>query len=299
MAQGYVFEEAEEILSELLGLSISAKQIQRLSEHYGAALERQMEKQVNEEVPAPVLPLKQKEEAVYVMVDGSMVYSREEGWREMKVGRLFTASSRVAVQTGRNEVMQSLYVCHWGEHQAFLQKWEPYLEPYPNQIIIADGAKWIWNWAEDYHSGAVQILDFYHAVEKLGAYAVLQYSDPQQRREWIEAQKQRLRSNEVEKVIRHLKESNGRNKEAEKALADVVRYYESNVHRMQYKTFLEKGYMIGSGAVESAHRNIVQQRLKLSGQRWSIKGAQQIVNLRACKKSKQWNSLIQLIKTAA
>ena len=68
---------------------------------------------------------------------------------------------------------------------------------------------------------------------------------------------------------------------------------------MQYKDYREKGYMIGSGAIEAAHRNVVQQRLKLSGQRWSIAGAHQIVNLRASKKSNQWNTVVQLIKSAA
>ena len=164
---------------------------------------------------------------------------------------------------------------------------------------MADGAKWIWNWAEDYHGEAVQILDFYHAVEKLGAYAALQYSGLQKRKQWMDEQKEALLNNEVQNVTQHLKESNANNKEAQKALLAAVRYDENNGSRMQYKTYLEEGYMIGSGAIESAHRNVVQQRLKLSGQRWSIKGAQQIVNLRACKKSNQWNNVIQLIKTAA
>lgn len=43
--------------------------------------------------------------------------------------------------------------------------------------------------------------------------------------------------------------------------------------------------LIGSGAIEAAHRNVIQKRLKLSGQRWTIKGAQQITNLRTYKKS--------------
>ena len=79
----------------------------------------------------------------------------------------------------------------------------------------------------------------------------------------------------------------------------MVRYYESNQNRMHYDMYLQKGYMIGSGAIEAAHKNVVQQRLKLSGQRRSKEGAQQIVNLRACKKSNQWNNVVQLIKTAA
>jgi hypothetical protein len=54
---------------------------------------------------------------------------------------------------------------------------------------------------------------------------------------------------------------------------------------MQYKTFQEKGLLIGSGAIEAAHRTVIQQRLKLSGQRWTKIGAQQIVNLRIAYKS--------------
>jgi hypothetical protein len=299
LAQGYVFEEAEEILLEFLGINISAKQIQRVSEQYGAMLEEQTTQQGAEQVAVPVLKLKQNEAPVYVMIDGSMVYSREEGWKEMKVGRLFAAGSCVAVQEKRHEILESLYVCHLGEHKEFLQKWEPYTEPYRNKIIVADGAKWVWNWAEDCYAGAVEILDFYHAVEKLAAYAVLQYKDPSERHRWMEAQKDLLYNDEVLKVIQHLKESRANDKEAERACREVVCYYQNKVNRMQYKTYLEKGYRIGSGAIEAAHRNVVQQRLKLSGQRWSLLGAQQIVNVRACRKSKQWNTLIQLIQTAA
>jgi len=112
-------------------------------------------------------------------------------------------------------------------------------------------------------------------------------------------QKEQLRNNEAAKIIEQLKLSISRNKDAEKARTDAIRYYENNLTRMQYKTYLEKGYLIGSGAIEAAHRNVVQQRLKLSGQRWSATGAQQIVNLRACKKSSQWNTVINLIKSAA
>lgn len=287
------------MLTELLGVVIDARQIQRVSRHYGAALEERIRQQAAEEVAAPVLPLKNKQEAVYAMVDSSMLFSREEGWKEIKVGRLFTASSLVAVQAHRTEVRQSLYVCHFGDCKEFIQKWEPYVQPYQNKIIIADGAKWIWTWAEDYHPEAVQILDYYHAVEKLGTYARLQYGDEQRCKQWMEKQTELLKAGEVQNVINQLNESRGRSKEAEKARGEVVRYYENNQSRMHYKSYREQGYLVGSGAIESAHRNVVQQRLKLSGQKWSIEGAQQIVNLRACKKSNQWNNLTQLIKTAA
>lgn len=112
-------------------------------------------------------------------------------------------------------------------------------------------------------------------------------------------QKQRLLEGGVEEVLNELKNLKVVNKQARRAKEAVVHYYESNQHRMQYKQYRHKGYMIGSGAIEAAHRHVIQQRLKLSGQRWSRAGAQQIVNLRACKKSDQWNRIMQLIKTAA
>jgi hypothetical protein len=262
-------------------------------------VEEQQQQYAADKQEAPVLKLKEPQEPVYVMVDGSMVFTREEGWKEMKVGRLFNQSACIPIQEHRNQVMQSLYVCHFGDHKGFMNKWESYCESYKNKICIADGAKWIWNWVEDCYPQAVQILDYFHAVEKLGSYATLQYTDSVERNKWMELQQQRLRNNEANNIIEELQRSTSNNKEADKARTDVIRYYENNLGRMQYKTYLDKGYLIGSGAVEAAHRNVVQQRLKLCGQRWSVKGAQQIANLRASKKSNQWNIVINLINAAA
>lgn len=299
LGQAYVFEESEDVLAQLLGITLSAKQIQRVSEHYGQALEDQQQQYQQQEKEAPVLKLKAPQEPVYVMMDGSMVFTREEGWKEMKVGRIFNQSACTPIQEHRNQILQSLYVCHLGDHSAFVNKWESYCEPYQHKVCIADGAKWIWNWVEDCYPQAVQILDFFHAAEKLGCYAALQYPDRVERDKWMEQQQQRLRNNETDKIIAELQRSSGSTKEADKARTDVIRYYENNLSRMQYRTYLEKGYLIGSGAIEAAHRNVIQQRLKLSGQRWSVKGAQHIANLRASKKSNQWNALINLINAAA
>ena len=299
LGQSYVFEEGEEILKKLLGLTISAKQIQRVSEHYGAALENQEQVYASGKEQIKPLKLKTPKEPVYVMFDGSMIFTKEEGWKEIKVGRIFTESSCVAIQKDRKEIQQSQYVCHLGGHKEFFSKWENYTEPYLNKICIADGAKWIWNWATDCYPDMIQVLDFFHAVEKIGSYAALKYIDKQERMQWLETQKIRLRNNEVGKIITELKEHLAENEATQKVLTDAIRYYENNECRMQYKTYLDMGYLIGSGAIESAHRNVVQQRLKLSGQRWSIKRAQQIVNLRACKKSNRWDNLINTIRKAA
>lgn len=66
---------------------------------------------------------------------------------------------------------------------------------------------------------------------------------------------------------------------------------------MLYKTYKKQSIEIGSGAIESAHRTIIQQRAKLSGQRWTMTGVQSILSLRATYHSGRWEDLINLVKT--
>ncbi|KGE84768.1 hypothetical protein IX84_12810 [Phaeodactylibacter xiamenensis] len=67
---------------------------------------------------------------------------------------------------------------------------------------------------------------------------------------------------------------------------------------MQYKTYRDEGLLIGSGPVEAAHRSVLQQRLKLSGQRWTVDGAQAIADLRCYRKSGAWSTIQQLVAAA-
>ena len=89
------------------------------------------------------------------------------------------------------------------------------------------------------------------------------------------------------------------NPNVEESKRALLEYYKNHKNRMQYKKFLEKGLLIGSGAMEAAHRNVIQKRLKLSGQRWTKKGAQQIMNLRVLEKSNKWSKVIEFAKKAA
>ena len=298
LGQSQVFADGQQLFLQMMGIDMGEKQIQRVSEYYGERLEEKQAKEI--EVAAPTPYKAQADEKTYIMVDGSMLFTREEGWKEIKVGRIFSENNRIAIQQNKNTIVDSQYVCHLGDHTEFLAKMEWHIDNHPElKICIADGAPWIWKWIEAKYPEIVQILDFYHVVEKLSHYALCQIENKTKRDAWMHKKKERLLNNEVDKIIQQLEGTVGRNTEAEKARKDVLRYYQTNLKRMQYKTYQDAGYLIGSGAIESAHRNVVQQRLKLSGQRWSKKGAQKIVNLRACHKSNQWGQIIELIKNAA
>ena len=144
-----------------------------------------------------------------------------------------------------------------------------------------------------------QIIDYYHAVEKIDVIAKYQYPDSDQRKLWLDKQKDLLLNDQVNQVIAHIKSIRSENQTVVQAKQIVVKYYEQNEERMLYKTYKDKGLLIGSGPIEAAHRNVIQQRLKLSGQKWTIKGAQAIANLRCSQKGYAWNIIDNLNRIAA
>jgi hypothetical protein len=298
VGQSHVFEDGEELFSKMMGIQVSRMQIQRVSECYGEHIEEEHRRCIEKGESAPLVA-DQEKDTVYVMTDGSMLFTREDGWKEIKIGRVFAQKDCVAMHEKRNEIVKSQYVCHLGHAQEFQKKFECYVDDYKKKVCIADGATYIWNWADAKYPDMVQILDYYHAVEKLSDYAKEQISDTEQRKQWMDKQEKLLLNNEADSVLNTIQQQRGYTQAAEQQRKAAVSYYENNLKRMQYKTYKEAGYMIGSGPIESAHRNIAQQRLKLSGQRWTIKGAQQIVNLRAYQKSNRWDELVGIIKMAA
>ena len=292
--QQKVFEEASEHIDKLLQIEVNAKQIERVCHHYGKGIEQEQSKAI--EVGA--LQANPDKQSCYVMVDGSMIFTREEGWKEIKLGRIFQKDSCIQINANRRMIETSQYVCHLGNHQEFTRKMEYYLDSIHEKIVIADGAKWIWNWVESTYPEAIQILDFFHAKEHLFNFAHLQFSDEAEKKLWTEEQTLLLLNDEVEQVIGNLKHIKP-NKKTRKSLKQLICYYQAHKDRMKYKTFREKKLLIGSGPIESAHRNVIQQRLKLSGQRWTIEGAQQVANLRVMHKSNNWNVVLNLIRNAA
>ena len=96
---------------------------------------------------------------------------------------------------------------------------------------------------------------------------------------------------EVKKVISNIKRI-GKNSETANQL---INYYSKNKDRMQYQQYVKIGCgIIGSGAIESAHMTLIQKRMKQSGQRWSWKGAQHMLNLRVLRQNHDWIKIIDL-----
>lgn len=296
LGSNLVFEDASALLNRLLGVAVDASQVQRISEYYGARIEEQMV--VYDPEVLPKLPPPKEKEPAIVSLDGSMVYTKENGWSEMKLARIYYESQNIDIHENRSEIQRSIYVSHLGGCNEFFEKLERYLIPYEKKVFLGDGAKWIWRFPEDNYPGAIQILDAYHAFEKLEFFAKLHIVDAELRKKWVATEKQRLLENGVMEVVENVEKYKSKTLEAKQAKQTLINYYTENEERMQYRTYREKGLPIGSGNIEAAHRHVIQQRLKLSGQRWSTNGAQRIANLRCQYKSKNDGCIRYLIKQA-
>ena len=291
--QSNCYEKSNKVLERFLSVSVSAAQVYRVTDLYGAQIGK--EEDFNERSLTPV----RKEDILYVETDGSMVFTREDGWKEIKAGRIFKASDSIRIDGKPGCISHSQYVAHLGDHKTFSSQMETLIESYDikkNRLVfISDGAPWIRNWIEDAFPDAISILDFYHASEHLHGFVEKFFQNKKAGSKWAKTQKELLLNSKVAKVISNVSKKAGpENADATK----LIDYYSSNINRMDYRQYKQTGCgIIGSGAIESTHRTLIQERMKLSGQRWSKNGAQNMLNLRVTNMNGQWNKIIKLVKT--
>ena len=300
-------------LSKYLRICVDDSQLNRLCFHYGAALEFEsssMDGEVVESSKVFKSTIKAGEN-VYGMFDGCMLPTRPQtkkggeetgSWKEMKLGRIFREQDRLDLGNKPNVIRKSLYVSHFGKHEDFTAKLEPMVdvfEPLGERLVfINDGARWIGRWIEENYPEATDILDFYHASEYLHNFSKVLYAKKEQAEEkqrWVDIQIERLLSDQVDQVISELEQIELRGKVKGESQQKILTYFRNNKHRMLYKSYRDRGLLIGSGPIESAHRFVLQKRLKQSGQKWTTKGGQAIANLRVALFNSQWDTVIDLI----
>jgi hypothetical protein len=288
------FREAAALLAELTGLAVAADTIRVQSEHCGTLLATAQDAavaqvQARREAAAPVEPAPGM---LIVETDGVMV-RYQDGWHEVKVGvvggvqdGVLVAPSSVAAREeaacfGPRLLAEAarrgaLTVVDWagplGGHNLAV------LRPVH---VVGDGAPWIGNLAEDHFGTRTEVVDFYHASEHLWAAArALDGAETPEAAAWAHARRHELSKHGVAPVRTALAHAR-----APSAAADTLRltrgYFATNALRMDYPAIRKQGLPIGSGAVESSAKHVIQQRMKRAGQRWSCAGARAMLALRA------------------
>ena len=296
------FEPAAESFTELTGVFISAREVERLTERRGEALEAYQEREgdqgVNKAAGPPASP------GVWAAALDAAKVRFEDGWHDVKAGVVFWAGPRrdESGMMGGKATAQS-YVAEVGSmeragarlyREATLRGIDPAEELV---VCLGDGAPANWSQFGLHFPKRVEVLDWYHAVEHLWAAAKDRWGEDSARSRpstsgmetWVEARKQELWEGRVESVLKAL--GAGEVEKEGEAVASEVHYFKTNQHRMRYAEFRARGYPIGSGTVESACKRVIGARLKQAGMRWTKAGAQAVLSLRTQLLSGRWDTI--------
>jgi len=288
------FREAAALLALTTGQAVSPETIRSATAAAGAALAEQQDEATTAYTAGQEPPLSEVVPGVLVVETDGVMLRYRDGWHEVKVGvvggwdadkQRLQAMSYVAAREECGAFAQrfgaeaarrgALTVVGWhGAHRAVAE-----LRPV---VVLGDGAHWIWEAAAAQFGERTEIIDYYHACEHLTAAAgALHGGASPQAAAWAQARCRELLAHGSERLLPQLATPAGLPAEAAKQLRTERGYFSGNQARMQYPHFQAAGLPIGSGAVESSAKQVVQQRLKRPGARWSEPGARALLALRA------------------
>ena len=274
------FQQSQQLLSDTLGFSpCSAREAERVAQRHGQLIEQSQSLAANDRGPRS----KPGRKARYCLaIDGVMIPGLPDAvehclrWHDVKL----------AVGFDPGKVRPPFYVAGREDAEKFGQRlWYQLqcrrLDRDSFQMILGDGAPWIWNLADLHLPGVPHLLDFYHAAQHLFATAQLLWPATKADRWWHRRLAQ-LQEGDLTNFFAALKRlaRTHPNIVSDGSPERLLQYFLGNQKRLSYEWALKNHLPIGSGSVESAARHIVQQRLKQSGMRWSDPGAQAILNLR-------------------
>lgn len=292
------FEKAERHLAETGGIQVSARQIQRVVQRVGTAAQSWQKRE------GPLGSTLAR--VLYVSGDGTGIPMRKEilaGRRgkqpegsaktdQVYLGCVFTQHGCDSEGHPIRDYESTTYVSSLESTDPFgpLLRREALrrgIGTAAQVVLLIDGAAGLAHMGRDCFKDAIQIVDFFHAMEHAGAVmeALIGKDHPDYKarvRRWAK----RLLRNGVRNLIdESRKEFRGGPREA--TTDSALAYFENNLERMQYGTFRKKGPFIGSGVVEAGCKTVIGARCKQSGMRWSEAGADNILALRCIHASRR------------
>ena len=272
----------------------------RVQEHYGVLIPisavRQQTLRHGRAITALADPQKAKSAAQLITeMDGSMIPVMEPGggtdgrkgknlfWREVK---LCCARPAGSAQTRYGATLGNATTAGWLWQEVARSSG---LNPQTRVHGLGDGARWIRDQFQSlFGEQGVYLVDFFHVSDYLAA-AQTQVS-PGQAKPWLHRQQERLLNNQLNKVLRTLRPHQEIEGIQETPVRTAYRYLTDRADHLDYRTARQNDLPIGSGEVESGHRHVVQQRLKLSGCWWKETNAGAMLNLRVARANNLWSA---------
>jgi hypothetical protein len=212
-------------------------------------------------------------------------------YREAKTAMVFTDKDIIKRKDESKIILKKEYCSYIGSAEEF-RKYVLQIAiksgygKIKNIVILGDGASWIRTMCDEIFPDSIQILDLYHLKENIYNYAKYLYGENKEKyTQWSESVIDKIMEGKVSDALAMIPATQNK---LPSGTVNIKTYIENNIDKINYKEYKKKGYYIGSGPIESANKTIVQRRLKQSGMRWSVDGAQSILMLRAKVESNKW-----------
>lgn len=301
------FATGRQDLEELAGIVVKTKAVERIAEALGQQIETAGQAARAAAVAGTLVPLTVVP-TLYIAIDGTgvpMVPRETRGHpgkaapgqaktREAKLGCVFTQTRLDGRGRPVRDDASTPYVGAIEPAEAFGQRLDAEavrrgVTRAERVIALGDGAPWIWGLADEHFPGAIQIVDLYHAREHLAAVGRLVYGPASAAAtDWAAGRSEQLDAGDLAGVLAALGRLRPRRAELQAEIRKAIGYFRTHAPRMRYAHFRSQGLFVGSGVVEASCNTIIGQRLKQSGMRWTVQGANAIIALRCAELSGRW-----------
>ena len=289
LARWMPYAQAQELLADLVGIQVSKASARRVTLATGQAalaLDEAEEERLKREVPeAPEGAAKQ-----VLSADGAMVHLVEGEWVEVKtlvIGEV-SRNKRGEVCTQQLSTFSRLAPAERFTEAALVETHRRGLERATTVCAVQDGAEWLHKLVDYQRADAVRILDFAHAAEYINEIGqAVQAAGGRLPARWFEGVLHRLKHHGPERVLEHLSWLAAHYPSP--TIQEKLAYLQKRTAHMQYPIYQAAGWPIGSGSVESAHKVVVEARLKGAGMRWERHNVNPMLTLRNAVCNRRWH----------
>ena len=289
------------------GCPVDDSVMHALVQRLGSKAEVQTQQRLKE-LPQESQPQRRASELAILMVDSWQVRFRGPGWgkkrtkkervewHELKTGVFYLHEQAGRTEGGRGIIIDKTVVRWQGQPMEFGERfhWEALrggLGRAKETMVLADGGSWIWHLKTDRWPKARELLDFYHGGEHLWTLGrAVQRADEAKAKAWVEPRLHRLRHGQEQSVLSEIASLKAPAVEAGEVVRKEKNYFAGQAGRMNYQEIADRGWPIGSGAVESACRQS-QCRFKRPGQFWTQIGLRNLSALEGARHNNHWDPL--------
>ncbi len=289
------FDPAATLLAALTGAQVTEATVRRRTEEAGAVLAAWQEQEVarleRECPPAPAGPPKQ-----FLSVDGAFVPVLHGEWAEVRTLAIGVIGEPVFQEQQQEWVAPTRELSYFSRmvdadtfgQSALVETHRRGTESAGEVAAVTDGAEWEQGFIDRHRFDAVRILDFPHGAQRLGPIAQAVWAARSaEATQWVQEQTRQLKQEGPAGLLEALEALCQAYPEAE-GLGEHRHYLQKRAGQMQYPAYRARGFPIGSGAVESANKVVVEARLKGAGMHWERSHVNPMLALRNAVCSHRW-----------